>query len=149
MDTTDKSIAISDFDAQDVRRNHLRLLLERRVIEYQRTKTKRERRKLLRSDFHRENVIGVELELLTTYLVGYASQIVTHGTIRDSEKAFTELSNIGIFRIPNFLKWYLSSEEDYPHVKSYADTLEYIRLLMIEYLKRQNDSNGVQIGHET
>jgi len=52
-----------------------------------------------------------------------------------AQEILNELNKLKIFEIPEFIEWYFTPEFDYPQMKHYAETLNYLRLLIIEYLR--------------
>lgn len=75
-----------------------------------------------------------EIELLTVELRGYASQLEARGGIENSEEAINRLRIMRIFEIPVIAKLYFDAEE-YNLIKSYIRMLDYLRLLILEYLQ--------------
>lgn len=100
---------------------------------------KDERRKLWQSEKESEEECTVwsELELLSTYIVGYVSQIATKGYTRQKpHEAISHLDKLSIFDVKCIMKWYPSAAEEYPKIKQYFELLDYIRLLTIDYIQR-------------
>lgn len=75
-----------------------------------------------------------EIELLTVELRGYASQIEARGWVENSEEAISGLQMMHIFEIPVIAKLYFDYKE-YDLMKSYIRMLDYLRLLILDYLK--------------
>lgn len=75
-----------------------------------------------------------EIELLTVELRGYASQIEARGWVENSEDAINGLQMMHIFEIPVIAKLYFDYKE-YDLIKSYIRMLDYLRLLILDYLQ--------------
>lgn len=73
-----------------------------------------------------------EIELLTTEIRGYASQIKIYGRIKNEVEGIKILESKGIFAIPSIAGWYFNSDDDYQQLKFYASMLDYLRLLILE-----------------
>ena len=75
-----------------------------------------------------------EIELLTTEIRGYASQIKIYGRIKNEEEGIKTLKSKGVFTIPSIAGWYFNSDDDYQQLKFYVSMLDYLRLLILEYI---------------
>jgi hypothetical protein len=75
-----------------------------------------------------------ELELLTADLLGYASQLQVRDWIENPAAAIDQLQTLQIFSIPSIAQFYFDHSRDYPKLKEYVRQLDYIRLLLLEYL---------------
>ncbi|MBN3959017.1 MAG: hypothetical protein HWQ39_09255 [Nostoc sp. NMS8] len=80
-----------------------------------------------------------ELELLTVNLRGYSSQIQSTGQIFNQDQAIEQLQAMRILNIPQIASFYFGSNGNYDQIKSYIRTLDYLRLLLLEYLQFQSD----------
>ncbi|MEH1851274.1 MAG: hypothetical protein V7L11_06210 [Nostoc sp.] len=80
-----------------------------------------------------------ELELLTVNIRGYASQIQSTGKIVNKDQAIEKLQAMVVLNIPQIASFYFGSNGNYEQIKSYIRTLDYLRLLMLEYLQFQSD----------
>ena len=76
-----------------------------------------------------------EIELLTTEIRGYASQIKIYGRIKNEEEAIKILESKRIFAISSIAQWYFNSDDDYQQLKLYASMLDYLRLLILEFIR--------------
>ena len=84
-----------------------------------------------------------ELELLTSDLRGYASQLQVRDSIGNpaaaidspKERLRQRLQIMRIFSIPSIARFYFEHSRDYPKLKEYVRQLDYIRLLLLEYLQ--------------
>ena len=97
--------------------------------------TKSERKQLATiSNTGEEFTVLEEIELLTVELRGYASQLEARGWIENLEGAINRLQMMRIFEIPVIAKLYFDDPE-YDLIKSYIRMLDYLRLLILEYLQ--------------
>jgi hypothetical protein len=76
-----------------------------------------------------------ELELLTADLRGYASQLQVRDSIENPAAAIDRLQTLRLFSIPSITQFYFDHSSDYPKLKEYVRQLDYIRLLLLEYLQ--------------
>jgi len=79
-----------------------------------------------------------ELELLTVNLRGYASQVQSTGQIANKEQAIEQLQAMRVLNISQIARFYFSSNSNYEQMKSYIRMLDYLRLLLLEYLQSKN-----------
>ena len=77
----------------------------------------------------------LELELLTVNIRGYASQIKLTGGVENVQKAMRELPQLSAFNIPIVARFYIEQRSPYPQTKMYLQLLDYLRLLVLEYLQ--------------
>ena len=97
----------------------------------------RERKEIV-ADFRPSNEefsLLEEIELLTVSLRGYANQIQAQGWILNETQAIEQLRSMRVFRIPVIVQFYFGSNGNYEQMKAYIRMLDYLRLLMLEYLQ--------------
>jgi hypothetical protein len=124
-------------EAELFKRNRL-AELKNRLFAYERA-MKDERRKLWEAEkeSEQEYTVWSQLELLSTYIAGYVSQIVSVGYTRQKpQEAIAHLHQLSIFDVDCIVDWYRSSGEEYPKIKQFFELLDYIRLLTLEYIER-------------
>jgi hypothetical protein len=124
-------------EAELFKRNRL-AELKNRLFAYERA-MKDEHRKLWETgkDSEQEYTVWSQLELLSTYILGYVSQIITSGyTRQEPHEALDQLHQLSIFDVDCIVSWYRSSEDEYPKIKQFFELLDYIRLLTLEYVER-------------
>ncbi len=85
-----------------------------------------------------------EIELLTVTLRGYASQIQAQGWILNETKAIEQLRAMRVFRIPVIVQFYFSSNGNYEQMKAYIRMLDYLRLLILEYLQYEQRVGSIE-----
>jgi hypothetical protein len=96
--------------------------------------TKKEQRQLAKWEEEKDfSILGV-LELFTRDIRGYAFQIIENKIENNYKQNILKLQELNIFNISYFNEWYLSENVNYPLLKNYIERLNYLRLLMIEYL---------------
>ena len=78
-------------------------------------------------------ILGL-IELCDSDVGGYASQIATKGSVINPKGALKVLSEIALFNDPDFVAWYFSAENSYPKVRMYTNLLDYLRMLVMDYL---------------
>ena len=78
-------------------------------------------------------ILGL-IELCDSDVGGYASQIATKGSVINPKGALKVLSEICLFNDPDFVTWYFSAENSYAKVRMYANLLDYLRMLVMDYL---------------
>lgn len=79
------------------------------------------------------SILGL-IDINTTYIAGYASQIATNGKVQNPENATNELREIQFFNEPYFVNWYFSPDNPHYKVKSYVELLDHLRLSALEYV---------------
>jgi len=112
---------------------YIEKILTQLLKDYQNTKLEREKIALW-EETQEFSVLGT-IEVLTDDIRGYSFQVINNNSIAKSQEILNELNKLKIFEIPEFIEWYFTPEFDYPKMKHYAETLNYLRLLIIEYLR--------------
>ncbi|MGK7876722.1 MAG: hypothetical protein AB4426_26545 [Xenococcaceae cyanobacterium] len=100
--------------------------------------TAKEDRKLITANFpssEEEFTILEEIELLTVDIRGYGSQIKARGWIENEQKAIERLQAMRVFAVPAINKFYFETDGKYWQMKAYIRMLDYLRLLILEYLR--------------
>lgn len=107
-------------------------ILDKLVIDYQQTRSERIQIALWEEekDF---SLLGI-IEMLTDEIRGYSLQSISSYNLENSQEILSDLQKIKLFEIPYVADWYFSLEFDFPRIKNYLETLNYLRLLVIEYL---------------
>ncbi|MEA5617235.1 hypothetical protein VB711_05195 [Cronbergia sp. UHCC 0137] len=120
---------------QEVTKRNIIELLSQLTNTYQ--NTRRERKEIL-TEFSPENEefsLLEEIELFTVNLRGYASQIAATGKIVNQENVISQLQAMRVFSVSPIGKFYFSSNGKYEQIKNYIRMLDYLRLLLLEYLQ--------------
>lgn len=111
---------------------YIKQILNQLLIDYQNTQL--ERKQIALWEENQEfSILGI-IEVLTDDIRGYAFQVITNHLSINTQNIVKELENLKILEIPEIINWYFSSEFDYPKMKHYIETLNYLRLLIIEYI---------------
>jgi hypothetical protein len=78
-----------------------------------------------------------EFELLIVSISGYAKQIQTLGSINQIGSAIAHLHQLQVFANATIAQFYAAARWRYPKMQSYLQMLDYLRLLILEYLQIQ------------
>jgi putative N-acetylmannosamine-6-phosphate epimerase len=120
---------------QEIIRTYITHLLEQLTEDYQRTKAERQQIYTLVISDEDEFTVLEELELLTTTLRGYASQIQFRGWIENEAEAIEQLQAMYVLDVSAIAQFYFTTPGQYEQVKAYIRMLDYLRLLMLDYLR--------------
>ena len=130
---------VSNLSKVEFFKQYLANYLQQLTIDYQQTQ---QERKIFVTHFNpstEEFTPLEEIEWLTTQLRGYASQLQSQGYLSQPEEAKSYLYSLNIFMLPSLTYFYWETEDQYPLLKSYLQKLDYLRLLILDYL-REHDS---------
>lgn len=119
----------------EMKRNYIIQLLEQLTIDYRNTKQERQEISAFYASSEEEFTLLEEIELLTVDIRGYASQIQARGRIENTQQAIEKLQNMRIFDISVIAQFYFANLQAYRQIKTYLQMLDYLRLLIIEYLQ--------------
>ncbi|NET55776.1 MAG: hypothetical protein F6K47_06300 [Symploca sp. SIO2E6] len=114
-------------------KTYIEQVLNQLLLDYQNTQLEREKIALWEAN-QGFSILGI-IEFLTDELRGYAFQVITNNWTVKANNIIEELERLKILEIPEIEDWYFTSELDYPQMKHYIETLNYLRLLIIEYLR--------------
>ncbi|KOR37375.1 hypothetical protein AM228_06905 [Planktothricoides sp. SR001] len=103
------------------------------ILDY--PKTQAERHQLALWEESQEFTILGVIEVFTTDIQGYAAQVIVCDRLSNPPEIVAQLEKLNIFDIPYFFDWYFLSPSDYFEIKRYVERLNYLRLLIIEYLR--------------
>lgn len=126
--------ATINFQAPEAKRNQIAHLLERLTQEYQQGKTERRAIATLERLDSEEFTVLEEMELLTTEIRGFASQLQARGLIESSTYAIEQLQQCQVFDRPAIAQFYFNPHNHYPQTKAYLRTLDYLRLVLLDHL---------------
>jgi hypothetical protein len=121
----------------ELTKNYIIQMLEQLTIDYQNTKSERQAIAYQFPVSETEFTLLEEIELLTTDIRGYGSQIKARGYIENPQQAIEQLKQKRVFDIPGISQLYLHNSHEYENIKSYLRILDYLRLLILEYLTFQ------------
>lgn len=79
-----------------------------------------------------------EIDLITTDLRGYASQMAINQTIQSPEQALKNLRSLQILENPSLAELYFTQNEKFPLTYQYLQKLDYLKLLLIDWLTSPN-----------
>jgi len=118
-----------------VHQDYINQLLEQLTISYQNTKL--ERQKINQQPSPEQDFTPLEeLELLTVNIRGYASQIAATGTVKSNIQTISELQQLSVFNNRTIVQLYDQARLYYPHLRSYISLLDYLRLLVLEWITK-------------
>jgi hypothetical protein len=120
-----------------VQQNYIAQLLEQLTVNYHNTNLERKQIAQNHSNSEEEFTPLEEIELLTVSIRGYACQIAASGSLRNDQQAIAELQRLSVFNNHLIVQLYSESRSHYPHMQSYICMLDYLRLLVLEYLQMQ------------
>jgi hypothetical protein len=134
---SEKTITLENIE---LTKNKIIQLLEQLTIDYQ--NSAKERKKSAVDFIPSEDEFSVveEIELLTTDIRGYAAQIKARGKVNDQAIVISKLKKMRIFDIPNIRRFYFNNQINFPLIKGYLRMLDYLRLLILEYLSLPQNS---------
>lgn len=120
---------------QETTKNHIVYVLEKLTLAEQNAK---EERQEIAVEFPGDDEVFSlleEVELLTVNLRGYASQIKERGRIENEVQVIEQLQAMRFFNVPVIADFYFRTQGKYERMKGYIRMLDYLRLLMVEYLQ--------------
>lgn len=114
------------------------LELKKRLFEQEkRIKKERYQLWLKEKESLMEETVWDRLELFSNDIFGYLSQIALKGyTIQSSNEVIRHLHKLNIFETECIVQWYCSDAHNYPEIKYYFELLDYVRLLILEYIEQ-------------
>lgn len=115
--------------------NYIVHVLGQLNVDYQNTQAERKQIAVLFPAAETEFTVLEELELLTRDIRGYASQIQSRGRVDNEREAMEKLQNMRIFETPTIAEFYFANNGEYRQLKAYTRMLDYLRLLIVEYLR--------------
>ena len=119
-------------------KQYIERVFQQLLTDYQETKTERHELGLW-EELQEFTILGV-IEIFTTDIRGYASQVIARDNLDNKQEIVDSLDKLKIFDIPYFAQWYFSHEFNCFQLKRYVETLNYLRLLIIEYLNQSMKS---------
>ncbi|MEH2285031.1 MAG: hypothetical protein V7K90_27560 [Nostoc sp.] len=119
----------------EITRNYINHLLQQLTDDYKNTKEERKKLASLSPASDEEFTVLEEIELLTVDIRGYASQIQARGRIENEQQAIERLQTMHVFDVPAIAQFYFVADGDYKQIKAYIRMLDYLRLLILEYLR--------------
>ncbi|WP_041458601.1 hypothetical protein [Anabaena sp. 90] len=122
-------------DQQEVTKRNISQLLSQLTNIYQNTRSERKEIVTQFPPDDEEFSLLEEIELLTVNLRGYASQIAAKGQIVNKEQVISQLQTMRVFSVSPIDKFYFSNNGKYEQIKNYIRMLDYLRLLLLEYLQ--------------
>lgn len=126
-------------------RNYINHLLKQLIVDYQNTKQERKKIASLPPASEEDFTVLEEIDLLTSDIRGYASQIQARGWMENEQEVFERLQTMQVFDVPVIAQFYFETNGEYKQMKAYIQMLDYLRLLILEYLRsHRRESSQVQ-----
>ncbi|WP_414527879.1 hypothetical protein [Nodularia chucula] len=122
---------------QEVTKQNIIQLLAQLTHVYQTTRNERKEIIMTFPPEDEEFSLLEEIELLTVNIRGYASQVQATGQINHKSQAIEQLQSVRVLNVPQIANFYFSNNDQYEQMKSYIRILDYLRLLLLEYLQSQ------------
>ena len=119
----------------EIIRNYITHLLQQLTVDYRNTKEERKKLASLSPASDEEFTVLEEIELLTVDIRGYGSQIQARGRIENEREVIKRLQTMRVFDVTAVAQFYFGTDGDYGQMKAYIRTLDYLRLLILEYLQ--------------
>ena len=122
-------------DQQQVIKRNISQLLSQLTNTYQNTRSER---KEIVTQFPPENEefsLLEEIELLTVNLRGYASQNAVTIQVINKDEVISQLQAMRVFSVSQVGQFYFNNNGKYEQIKNYIRMLDYLRLLLLEYLQ--------------
>ncbi|MBD2199116.1 hypothetical protein H6G08_25640 [Calothrix anomala FACHB-343] len=122
-----------------IAKQYINNVLQQLLIDYKNTRD--ERRQIAIWEESQDFSILGEIEIFATDIEGYASQVIANDDLGQYQEMIQKLTKMHIFDIAYFADWYFAEKSQFPQIKLYIEKLNYLRLLVIEYI---NDAIALQ-----
>jgi len=119
----------------EITRNYIAHLLQQLNADYKNSKEERKKLASISPNSDEEFTVLEEIELLTVDIRGYASQIQAQGRIENKQQAINCLQTMQVFDVPAIAQFYFVTDGEYEQIKAYIRMLDYLRLLILDYLR--------------
>lgn len=126
-------------------RNYVSQFLEQLMVDYQNAKSEWRDIAEHYPGSEAEFAPLEEIELLTVSIRGYANQIKATGSIKNRQQAIAQLQHLRMLDHPTVAQFSVETEMLYPLIHSYIQKLDYLRLLVLEYLQMQQSIQPISI----
>jgi hypothetical protein len=112
--------------------------LKRRLLQLEKElKDERHQLWLEEKNQNSEDQVWERLEIISSDILGYMSQVILKGATRQSAREVVEhLHKLSIFEVSCIVSWYETSASNYPKIKEYFELLDYVRLLLLELVEQ-------------
>lgn len=122
-------------DQQQVTKRNISQLLSQLTNIYQNARNERKEIVTQFPPDDEEFSLLEEIELLTVNLRGYASTIAATSQITQEDQVISQLQAMRVFSISSIGQFYFNNNGKYEQMKNYIRMLDYLRLLLLEYLQ--------------
>lgn len=114
--------------------DHIAFLLQHLVQQYKGLAAERRLLHTIESDKD-YSTLGV-IELYSTYVSGYATQIIDRLEISNPKRALQELATWDFFSVDYCYNWFYDKNNQLNGLKLHVLQLDYLRLIIAEYLRK-------------
>lgn len=99
--------------------------------------TQQERQRLATSPLMPEQGHSIleDIEQLTIEIRAYATQLQARDWVKDQSEVLEQLQALRVLNSPQVAQFYFQMREDYKQLRFYLQMLDYLRLVMLEFLK--------------
>jgi hypothetical protein len=122
-------------DQLELQRKHVAQVLEQLTADYQQAKAERKKLAELPDNANEVFTLLEELELLTVDIRGFGCQFVDPAGIKNCQEAISQLKRLRVFDVPTVARFYFDESINAGRMKLYVSLLDYLRLLILEYLQ--------------
>jgi len=129
----------------EVQREHITQLFQQLTAEYSTLKSEIQQINEQYPGSDDEFSFSEDLELLIVDVSGYANQIRATGDVAQLDSAVSHLHQVQIFANGEIARFYEEAKQQYPKVQAYLQRLDYLRLLMAEYLQMQHTTQPIAV----
>jgi hypothetical protein len=129
----------------EAQREHITKLFQQLTAEYPTLKSEIKQINGLYPGSDDEFSFLEDLELLVVDISGYANQIKATGDVSKSDIAVSHLHQMQVFADGEIARFCEEAEQQYPAVNAYLQRLDYLRLLIAEYLQMQRTIQPVAV----
>jgi hypothetical protein len=121
----------------DSLRHIISINLQQLILFYKEIKD--ERKRLYDTEYEIEGYVFsafFEIEMFFELVEGYAHSISQYGKVKNRDSAIEELGHCNIFKNKVFSEWLSSHAGEYPSIFTYIALVNYLRIQLIEYLRK-------------
>ncbi|MEO0768828.1 MAG: hypothetical protein AAFY72_05250 [Cyanobacteria bacterium J06649_4] len=119
----------------ELQRKHIAQVLAQLTTDYQQAKAERQALATQLPEEASGFSLLEELELLTVSIRGFGSQFITSNGVSNQREAVGQLRQMRVFNVPSIAQFYFDMSIDSERLKLYVSLLDYLRLLILEYLQ--------------
>lgn len=132
-----------NLNSLELQKKHIAQVLAQLTTDYQQAKA--ERQALANQSFNEATDFSLleELELLTVSIRGLGSQFISPTGLSNQPEAVAQLNQLRAFDVPAIAQFYFDISVESEHLKLYVSLLDYLRLLILEYLETSTAEEAI------